>query len=120
MIARHVIGAIRRRWPKIKIVIRGDSHYARHEAMTWCERNHVGYIFGLAGNKTLLCRIATLAEGISLTRVEGEVRKGPPYGAFRYAAKSCDVERQVIARIEASPKAADSHLVVTNLAGASP
>ena len=27
----------------------GDSHYGRHEAMTWCEHNRAGYDFGLAG-----------------------------------------------------------------------
>ena len=34
LVVRHLIGAIRRRWPKVEITIRGDSHYARHEAMT--------------------------------------------------------------------------------------
>jgi hypothetical protein len=31
--------------------VRGDSHYGRIEAMTWCERNRISYIFGLAGNR---------------------------------------------------------------------
>lgn len=30
---RHVIGHIRARWPAVDIVVRGDSHYARPEAM---------------------------------------------------------------------------------------
>jgi hypothetical protein len=42
-------------------MIRGDSHYGRPEAMTWCERNRVGYIFGLAGNKALLRRVTAEA-----------------------------------------------------------
>jgi hypothetical protein len=118
LVVRHVIGAIRRRWPKVEIVIRGDSHYARHEAMTWCERHHVGYIFGLAGNKILLRQVAALAEDAAMARVEGTSEKVRSYDAFRYAAKSWHVERQVIARIEASPKGADSRFVVTNIAGA--
>ena len=32
--SREVVKAIRRRWPRVDILIRGDSHYARHEAMT--------------------------------------------------------------------------------------
>ena len=50
LVLRHVVAAIRRRWPKVDILARGDSHYARPEAMSWCERNRVGYILGLAGN----------------------------------------------------------------------
>jgi hypothetical protein len=29
LVLRHVVKAIRRRWPRVEIVIRGDSHYAR-------------------------------------------------------------------------------------------
>ena len=46
LVLRHVIGRIRARWPAVDIVVRGDSHYARPEAMAWCERQRVGYIFG--------------------------------------------------------------------------
>jgi hypothetical protein len=49
-VLRHVIRRIRARWPKVEIIVRGDSHYGRPEAMAWCERNRVGYIFGLGGN----------------------------------------------------------------------
>ena len=143
-VIRHLVRAIRHRWPKVEITIRGDSHYARHEAMAWCERNQIGYIpacsiaakvgpampalrsfapadrdiFGLAGNKALLRQIATLAEDVSMTRVEGKSKKVRRYDTFSYAARSWHVERQVIARIEASQKGADSRFVVTNLSGA--
>src|SRR3954452_25508688 len=71
LVLRHVIQAIRKRWPKVDILVRGDGHYGRPEAMTWCERNRVGYVFGLAGNKVLLRRVAALAEATALGRVEG-------------------------------------------------
>jgi hypothetical protein len=58
LVLRHVVKAIRRRWPRVEILIRGDSHYARPEAMTWLEHNRVGYVFGLAGNKVLLATVA--------------------------------------------------------------
>ena len=51
LVLRHVIKHIRGRWPRVDILVRGDSHYGRPEAMKWCERNRVGYVFGLAGNK---------------------------------------------------------------------
>lgn len=36
LVLRHVVGRIRARWPAVEILIRGDSHYGRPEAMAWC------------------------------------------------------------------------------------
>jgi Transposase DDE domain group 1 len=118
LVLRHLVRAIRARWPKIDILIRGDSHYGRPEALDWLERNRVGYIFGLAGNKILLGKIAPLAEDAAVGRIAGEAAKARRYAAFRYAAKTWQVERQVIARVEASAQGTDSRFVVTNLRGA--
>ncbi len=49
-ILKHVIARIRRHWPKVNILVRGDSHYGRVKAMDWCEANGIGYIFGFGGN----------------------------------------------------------------------
>src|SRR5271155_1026634 len=117
LVLRHVIGHIRARWPAVDIVVRGDSHYARPQAMAWCERKRIGYIFGLAGNAVLLRRVGGLAEDAALGRVAGEADKVRRYGEFRYAATSWKVERRVIARVEAGPQGADSRFIVTNLAG---
>ena len=115
LVLRHVVKAIRRRWPRVDILVRGDSHYARPEAMTWLERNRVGYIFGLAGNQVLLGEVAGLAEDAALGRIEGEADKVRRFGAFRYAARSWQVERQVVVRVEASSHGSDSRFIVTNL-----
>jgi hypothetical protein len=117
LVLRHVIGRIRARWPAVDIVARGDSHYARPEAMAWCERQRIGYIFGLAGNAVLLRRVGDLAEDAALGRIDGEADKVRRYGEFRYAATNWKVERRVIARVEAGPQGADSRFVVTNLQG---
>jgi hypothetical protein len=118
LVLRHVVRAIRGHWPRVEILIRGDSHYARPEAMTWLERHRVGYIFGLAGNKVLLAKVVPLVEDAAVRRTEGETDKVRRYGEFRYAAKTWDVERQVMARIEASAQGSDSRFIVTNIQGA--
>ena len=46
-------GRIRLHWPNTLISIRGDRHYGRREAMDWCEKNGVHYIFGLSTNAVL-------------------------------------------------------------------
>jgi hypothetical protein len=118
LVLRHLVKAIRAHWPAVEILIRGDSHYARHQAMDWLERNHVGYIFGLAGNKVLLAKVAELADDAALERIEGEALKVRRYGEFRYAARTWHVERRVIARVEVSSLGADSRFILTNIAGA--
>jgi hypothetical protein len=118
LVLRHVIGRIRARWPKVDILVRGDSHYGRPEAMAWCERNRVGYAFGLSGNKVLLRHVASLAEAVAVVRVEGRADKVRRYGEFVYGAKTWSTERRVIARVEASGRGTNSRFVVTNLAGA--
>src|SRR3984893_6129846 len=93
LVLRHVIGHIRARWPAVEIVVRGDSHYGRPEAMAWCERQRIGYIFGLAGNPVLLRRVGLLAEDAALGRIAGEGEKVRRYGELRYAAKSWTLDR---------------------------
>ena len=118
LVLRHVVRAIRSRWPAVDILVRGDSHYARPEAMSWLERNRVGYIFGLGGNQVLLGKVRHLAEDAAVGRIAGEVAKARRYAEFRYAAKTWHVQRQVIARVEVSAQGCDSRFIVTNLKGA--
>ena len=92
LVLRHVIRRIRARWPKVDILVRGDSHYGRPEAMSWCERNRVGYVFGLAGNKVLLRRVAGLAEEAALEPGRGRGREGPPLRRVRLRRQ--DLERR--------------------------
>lgn len=119
---RHVIRQIRARWPRVRILIRGDSHYGRIEAITLCERHRVGYIFGLAGNRVLLRKAADLAEDVALRRLDASTEKVRRHGEVEYAAKAWPTRpdtmvRRVIARIEAGPQGTDTRFIITNLAG---
>ena len=78
LVLRHVVRAIRRHWPAVDILIRGDSHYARPEAMAWLERNRVGYLFGLAGNHVLLAKVAAPRRGRRPGSARRRGRQGPP------------------------------------------
>ncbi len=49
----RIVAQIRRRWPKTRILLRGDSGFARETLMAWCEANRVDYVFGLARNDRL-------------------------------------------------------------------
>ena len=121
----RLIGRIRWHWPNTHITIRGDGHYGREEAMTWCENYGIDYIFGLSGNVVLDRLVDAAADDIRVRRAvnQAEVLRG--FAETRYAAKSWDKERRVVARIEASASHADDMLrrgidiryVVTSLQG---
>jgi DDE family transposase len=49
----RIIAQIRHRWPKTRILLRGDSGFAREALMAWCETNRVDFLFGLARNERL-------------------------------------------------------------------
>jgi hypothetical protein len=116
-VLRHVIRRIRKHWPKVEILVRGDSHYGRPEAMDLCEDAGVFYAFGLGTNAALAALVAPLNDDAALRRVrKGAKAKVRRYGSFRYAAKSWRRERRVVARIEASQRGTDTRFVVTNLA----
>ncbi len=50
---KHVIGRIRRNWPRVEITVRGDGHFGAPEVMEFLEDQGCGYIFGLPGNARL-------------------------------------------------------------------
>jgi hypothetical protein len=116
-ILKHVIRRIRRHWPKVEILVRGDSHYGRPEAIDWCEDNKVFYVFGLGTNGALAALAAPLNEDVAVRRaLAGAKAKVRRYGSFRYAAKGWRNERRVVARVEASDRGTDTRFVITNLA----
>lgn len=116
-VIKHVVRHIRRHWPKTRICWRGDSHYARPEAMDWCEANGVDYIFGLAGNDVLHAKVRAIADDLCVRRAEGRDDKRRTWTMFDYAAKSWTKPRCVVARLEATTQGFDARYVVTTLAG---
>lgn len=110
---------IRKRWPKTRLLFRGDGHYARPEAIAWCEEHGVDYVFGLPGTKPLSKKVDETADAVRTERaiVDKDVVRG--YAETRHRAKSWDRERRAIARIEATRLGLDIRFVVTNLADGS-
>jgi hypothetical protein len=112
---RRLVRRIRRHWPHTRITFRGDGHYARPEAMTWCEENGVFYIFGLTGTPPLARNIDATADAIRTERALENKPVVRGYAETRHRAKSWHCERRAVARIEATPLGLDIRFVVTNL-----
>ena len=115
-ILRRVIDRIRMHWPKVEILVRGDSHYCGEPVMALLKAKRCDYILGLAINS----RLAALAEpwkqqcALHQCKWRPKVRR---FHQFRYAADSWSEERKVIARVEATEMGRDVRFIVTNLEG---
>ena len=45
---QRIVGQIRQRWPRVRVVVRGDAGFCRDELMAWCKAAEgVDYVFGL-------------------------------------------------------------------------
>src|SRR5712671_1456483 len=53
----RLVAHIRSRWPRVRILLRADSGFAREDLMAWCEANGVDFLFGLAKNDRLIAEI---------------------------------------------------------------
>jgi Transposase DDE domain group 1 len=112
---RRLVRRIRTRWHKKRITFRGDGHYARPEAMTWCENNGINYIFGLSGTKPLARKADEVADDIRTRRAIENLPVLRGYTETRHKAKSWDHGRRTVARIEATMRGLDIRFVVTSL-----
>jgi hypothetical protein len=111
----RIVVQIRARWPKTRIVIRGDAGFCREAIMAWCETHNVRYVLGLARNKRLQ---RALGKAIEEARAAHE-RTGQAARRFRdfhyKTRKSWSRERRVIGKAEYLPGKANPRFVVTNL-----
>jgi DDE family transposase len=108
----RIIARIRRRWPKVRILLRADSGFAREELMASCEDSRVDYLFGLARNSRLFDEIA-----IDLAWAAAEHQKtGKPARRFKdffYATRdSWSRRRRVIGKAEHLAKGANPRFIV--------
>ena len=95
-IIEKVMQRIKRHWPSTHIIWRGDSHYGRAEAMTWCEANDCDYIFGFAGNAALEQHVADTAVQLRLRHAFGSDEKLRTWVSFEYQAGSWPKPRRVV------------------------
>lgn len=103
-------------WPNVRIIVRGDSGFARWREMRWCDRNGVDYIFGLARNPVLE-RLARPWTECAKECYGVSEEKERIFGEFGYAADTWDKERRIIVKAEHTSKGANPRFVVTNLEG---
>ena len=115
----RIVGQIRQRWPRTRILLRADSGFARDGLMDWCEHNRVDFVFGLARNARLVDRI-----GIALAWAEDQAdttgQAARRFAEFRWETRdSWSRKRRVVAKAEWMPgrgeTGANPRFIVTSL-----
>lgn len=110
-----LVEQIRARWPKVRIIVRGDSGFAREKLMAWCEANKLYYVLGLAKNARLLRAIDNEQMKAAIRHLQTGVA-ARVFKEFYYQTRdSWSRERRVIAKAEHLPKGANPRFIVTNL-----
>jgi hypothetical protein len=112
-----MVAAIRKRCPKARIIVRGDSGFGREEILAWCESQaEVYYCLGLAKNSVLVDKLGpALAQARARHCLTGasSVRE---FTEFWYRTKdSWSRERRVIGKAEVMSEGENPRFVVTNL-----
>jgi hypothetical protein len=111
----RLVAHIRRRWPRVRILLRADSGFAREELMAWCEANSVDYLFGLARNRRLLDEVeAELATAAAEHQQTGKPARR--FKDFTYTTlDSWSRVRRVIGKAEHLDKGANPRFIVTSI-----
>jgi Transposase DDE domain group 1 len=117
-VLRHVIRRIRKHWPKVQILVRGDSHYCSEPALALLENMRCDYVLGFAINSKLLEIAAPWREHCDMRRskMKPTVRR---FHQLSYRAREWSRSRKLIARVEATHMGTDVRFIVTNLEGRS-
>lgn len=123
-VLRRLIKALKRRFPKVRIVVRADSAFAEPRLLQMLEAlntelGDIDYLMGLAKNKVLLRMGQHLMDAANEQYAQGtsHVRH---FGAFHYAARSWPQERYVVMKAERTPEGENPRFLVTTLEGFPP
>lgn len=112
---KRIVPQIRKSWPDVKIILRGDSGFCREDIMVWCEENKVDFVLGLAKNERLKKKIKEdLVYAKLMYTTSG--RASRIYDDFFYKTRrSWNRSRRVISKAEHLQKGSNPRYVVTSL-----
>ena len=106
---RRMIARIRGHWPRVEILLRGDSHYCTPEVLRFCRANRVDYALGVATTITLRRHIDTLEQSTAARfAAAGGPDKLRRFKDFYDGSASWDRVERIIARVEAGPDGVDT------------
>ncbi len=115
-ILKLLVTELRKVWPKVKIIFRGDGGFNRQLLVRWCERHDVFYIIGYTRNQRLM-KIIHASLNQTKANFELSKEKQRDFMDFYYAADSWNKKRHIIAKLEVTAKGPNPRFIMTNLSG---
>jgi hypothetical protein len=113
---KRIVRQIRGRWPRVHILVRGDSGFCRDAMMTWCERQEIDYVFGLAKNPRLLAEIEKELKAAEAESVRtGQMARIFKNLYYRTLQETWSRSRRVVAKAEHLNQGSNPRFVVTSL-----
>jgi hypothetical protein len=113
---QRIVAQIRQKWPRVPILVRGDSGFCRDAIMKWCERQGIDYVFGLAKNPRLLKDIREELKAAEAESVKtGEMARIFKNLRYQTVEKTWSRTRRVVAKAEHLKKGSNPRFVVTSL-----
>jgi hypothetical protein len=114
-VCKTLVTEIRAKWPKTRIILRGDSGFCRDALLSWCESEGLDYVFGLARNPRLQ---KAIAEEIKLAESLFKSGEKPArvYAEITYRTKnSWSRSRRVVGKAEHLEKGSNPRFIVTSM-----
>jgi hypothetical protein len=111
-----VVAALRRRCPKVRILVRADSAFATPALLDWCESQpEVYYVIGLPPNPTLVRTVQpALAEARAQHCLTGVATRRFLDLTYQTRSSWCH-PRRVVAKAEVTAQGNNPRFVVTNV-----
>ena len=111
---RWLFWRLRKAWPDVKIILRGDGGFSLPEIINLCEQKNVKYVFGFSSNAVLKRKINYLLDLARLQYFRTK-EKARLFDDVYYAAKSWKKPRRLIMKAEWLKKGSNPRFLVTNL-----
>jgi hypothetical protein len=114
-VLKGLVKKIRTRFPKVRIIFRGDSGFCRESILKCCEDLQIHYVVGLAKNPRLLEVIEPQKQAAEELHRETD-KASRVFTRFSYRTKkSWSRKRDVVAKAEHLQKGSNPRFVVTNV-----
>jgi hypothetical protein len=113
---RPMIRRLREAFPRTEIILRADAGLAVPRLYAFCEREHLGYIFGIPAN-TIFQEQSDWALSWLSGCFERDGRPHRWFGGFRHQAGTWDRTRHIIYKAEVNADGTHCRFLITNLKG---
>lgn len=115
-VLKMLVTRLRKAWPQVKIIFRGDSGFCRWRMLRWCENYDIGYVVGFPRNAVTKAQNQILIDQAEEDfQATGESQRH--LHEEHYQAKSWDRSRKMITKVEHNEYGSNLRHILSNLEG---